>query len=873
MTNPSTPSPAPLPFTGERYVPEQTGDIELEHAHRYAVAKQLARGKRILDLACGEGYGSWQLSETAASVVGIDVSEQAVTHAKARYSRPNLLFLSASAAILPLADQSFDLVVSFETIEHLHQQEEMLSEIRRVMTADGILFISSPNRLNYSDIPGYANPFHVKELYRQEFETLLKKHFNYVSLGGQNLAFGSLISPENSSSEASAVTSLTIGKFTPLYDLALASNSVDHALPASFLERKLGDSDQALRLLDRIHKLESIIQEMQAELDKTFASRSWAITKPLRAIQALTVRLFNQPPMNRILDLIKRAGVLFSPRTIRGGIDILRSGDLWFFASRLYEILIQTPPDVGDVFARSRTIEILTTKHTLYVAYLIQEHLAAAGIGSRILEKLDEQTAATMLHIVICPNAFKRLPRHMIAFQMEQTTSRRWFTRLYINVLRSKSIAILDYSLANIDYLTQHCRIPFQKIYYFPIGHSPAFRNRFLPASPSPDAAAGYDLVFYGAINDRRRKILDALQAHFRILILSECFGPALYEQLGHATAVLNIHYYQPALLETTRIHECFALGKHVISEPASNQAEYQPRLGKLIEFVDMSDTGHAVQAIRQTLDSIRTTADQAADDQACLNNTTGWSRFYFLRMLFGLQMIDYAPFESSLSDAPGAPLPEKFEAVCLSLPETHQRRSSAWTPDGLRLEYFDGIRHPISWVGCALSYKMLAAHALKNGVNRLLVYEDDVDPLRLDAATLAAVMAYLEKIDGQWDVFSGLITDLADSAVISLCHEENTLTFVHLSKMTGMVFNIYSANALRLLTEWTFESPETTPTIDRYLEAKSNFRVVTTHPFIAGHKGELTSTLWGFRNSSYQDWIARSQRRLEEKMAAWRTA
>jgi hypothetical protein len=87
---------------------------------------------------------------------------------------------------------------------------------------------------------------------------------------------------------------------------------------------------------------------------------------------------------------------------------------------------------------------------------------------------------------------------------------------------------------------------------------------------------------------------------------------------------------------------------------------------------------------------------------------------------------------------------------------------------------------------------------------------------------------------------------------------------------MTGTVFNIYSQNALRLLADWTYVGPDETLTIDRYLEARANLRVVTAFPFVAGHKDELISTLWGFRNSSYRDWIATSQRQLGDKIAAF---
>ncbi|WP_153070309.1 class I SAM-dependent methyltransferase, partial [Escherichia coli] len=116
-----------LEFTGERFMPEVAGQIAFEHLHRYHFASRFCQGKRVLDVACGEGYGSRILSNAASSVVGVDISAEAVAHAQGKYARGSLEFVEASAASLPLPDDSFDVVVSFETIEHHDQHEEMLS--------------------------------------------------------------------------------------------------------------------------------------------------------------------------------------------------------------------------------------------------------------------------------------------------------------------------------------------------------------------------------------------------------------------------------------------------------------------------------------------------------------------------------------------------------------------------------------------------------------------------------------------------------------------------------------------------------------------------------------------------------------------------
>src|SRR5436190_4788638 len=106
-----------LEWTGERYVPEVSGNIRLEHLHRYLIARELSRDKCVLDIACGEGYGSNLLASVAANVVGVDIAQNAIDHAAVRYSRQNLQFKQGSCEAIPLPDGAVDVVVSFETIE------------------------------------------------------------------------------------------------------------------------------------------------------------------------------------------------------------------------------------------------------------------------------------------------------------------------------------------------------------------------------------------------------------------------------------------------------------------------------------------------------------------------------------------------------------------------------------------------------------------------------------------------------------------------------------------------------------------------------------------------------------------------------------
>ncbi len=194
MTDPDTP-PRPLPFTGERFTPECVREIWYEHWHRYAFALPLARARRVLDAACGEGYGSALLAGVADTVLGVDRSAEAIEHARQRYGQlPGVRFEPADVTRLDhLPDASFDLIVSLETLEHVEAQERLLDGFARLLAPTGVLLISTPDRTVYNAQGGEPNPFHVRELERAEFEHLLAGRFAHRRLFGQKLLFASAL--------------------------------------------------------------------------------------------------------------------------------------------------------------------------------------------------------------------------------------------------------------------------------------------------------------------------------------------------------------------------------------------------------------------------------------------------------------------------------------------------------------------------------------------------------------------------------------------------------------------------------------------------------------------------------------------------------
>lgn len=182
-------------FTGERLVinkevKEKYSDVLEEHVVRYELACKFARGKKVLDAACGTGYGTRMLKDAGAvEVTGVDISEESLHNAKKDYHDTNLTFSYGDVNSLPYNDKSFDLIISFETIEHINDGAVWIRESARLLEDDGIFIVSTPNRCVTN--PGiYAeeqplNPYHKYEYNIGEFIGELLKEYDIQELYGQ----------------------------------------------------------------------------------------------------------------------------------------------------------------------------------------------------------------------------------------------------------------------------------------------------------------------------------------------------------------------------------------------------------------------------------------------------------------------------------------------------------------------------------------------------------------------------------------------------------------------------------------------------------------------------------------------------------------
>jgi ubiquinone/menaquinone biosynthesis C-methylase UbiE len=298
-----------MPFTGERFTPECLREMWYEHYHRYAFARALAKGRRVADIACGEGYGAMLLAQTAGSVHGVDISAEAIAHARSRYAaQSNLSFEQGDACQLSLADASLDVITSFETIEHLEAQEQLLAGFARVLKDDGVLVISSPDKRTYSDERGYQNEFHVRELYRDEFLALLQRHFGHVRLYAQKLLFQSAIWSEQAGVERTAVLHTASRdaadvsdepRYAAMYHIAVCTKQAA-AMPRLADLDLFGDIEESVyrhyeHEIRKNMQAGAVLQQAATDLDAERAAHAQTQTA-LAAAQALLNEMQSKPP-------------------------------------------------------------------------------------------------------------------------------------------------------------------------------------------------------------------------------------------------------------------------------------------------------------------------------------------------------------------------------------------------------------------------------------------------------------------------------------------------------------------------------------------------------------------------------------------------
>lgn len=613
--------------------------------------------------------------------------------------------------------------------------------------------------------------------------------------------------------------------------------------------------NQLLNVRDaEVHALRQRLVGAEAQVQEIYASRSWRVTAGLRAAGKLA-RSWGLGTLVRRARKAAGYAVRGEWRALAGRLAAVRR-----------EAVVEQQLSIAS--GGTRHVGVMATPHTLFVAHLLAQALHKAGITVDVMTEPPAEGFGLDGYFVVCPQMFKHLPpgEKRIVFQMEQSVSPRWFTPEYLHTLEN-SLAVLDYAQANLQFLEKR-GIAYPHTFLVPVGGFAGYGTYLRHNNLQPQGVdAPCDVLFYGDANaPRRQQLLEAVGERFQLRIVGNLFGPELHRAIASARVVVNLHYYEGALLETTRIYECLSLGVPVVSETSVDQAEHTA-LDGAVRFVPVGDLPALLQALDEVLNaSPQQSAAAQFDREAVVEASQARFEFMLYRMLLARRWLDYTQFQALTSTTP-LPGPR----LALSLPETTARRAMFVSHQMPGVQVFDGVRYSPGWIGAALSYKYLAQQALAAQWPQLEVMEDDVLFLPDYVEHKAVVDAYLAQRSGQWDVFVGLIAIMHPDTRVLGVERQGGLVFITIDRMISMVHNIYAPTVLRLLAQWDerHADPETN-TIDRYLQTQSQLRVVTTLPFLVGHHEELHSSLWGIQNSQYAEIIAKAQSELEAKVRAF---
>lgn len=265
----NTTSQSYMKFTGERLIPNipELTFLYQEHIVRYIFASQFVKSKIILDAACGTGYGSSLMSERGAKkVVGVDISKEATDYCNQHYEKENLEFKIGDCTKLNLADSHFDVIASFEAIEHIKEADSFLAEIKRVLKKNGLFIVSTPNKLTYQG----TNPFHMKEYTEEEFLNLLKKYFSHVEIFYQSYPSSlAIFKPgKNDRIEEIDIPNLEIkNNDSAMYFVALCSDKLhDYRNKLYLFNNKTLLQEEYSTLKRRINKLENELKTKSLEV-------------------------------------------------------------------------------------------------------------------------------------------------------------------------------------------------------------------------------------------------------------------------------------------------------------------------------------------------------------------------------------------------------------------------------------------------------------------------------------------------------------------------------------------------------------------------------------------------------------------------------
>ena len=494
---------------------------------------------------------------------------------------------------------------------------------------------------------------------------------------------------------------------------------------------------------------------------------------------------------------------------------------------------------------------ILSTESALFYCTNIQKQLERFGVQCEILKE-EPVEYLDALYFVVCNDQWKQLPKKYIAIQVEDICTNTSFSQKYLDQLLG-AIAIFDCSTMNIQYFKSHSSYG-NRFYYVPADY------QLLDHEQTDEEM--FDVLCVGNENSPRCKAwVQEVSKYWNVCFVDPSLisDSEFVEKVMQSKIVLNLHAFDASILETSRLYEILSYGNAILISESSVDSYEEDRLKDIVTWIKPSDCCEAISKITYWLENDAVRMKQVHKNCELLKAKKNDFEYYFYRFLLAFDCISFDEFY----ECAGNYISFGGSRICLSLPEDVERRNAFLKDNQYGFELFAGLRHTRGWTGCGLSYKFIMKKAKEQGFSDILICEDDVlFPEDFDIR-FSNLMQYLDT-HNDWDVFQGVIADVGNVEIqnVEECNEE---TIVYLNHMVSMVFNYYKSHMFDRVISWDeTDANQLTNTIDRALESK-DLKVITTVPFLVGHKEDLKSTIWGFENTEYTDWICRSSEKLQK--------
>ena len=487
------------------------------------------------------------------------------------------------------------------------------------------------------------------------------------------------------------------------------------------------------------------------------------------------------------------------------------------------------------------SVKILTKPWGKFIACGMREYFRGVGISVDIVEAIDEgDVTRNVLYIVMFAFLYD-IPSGLryVVYQLEQKQQSPWFNDKYRKILNGSAF-IFDYSVQNY----QHMELPLQK------------KTAFLPI-PLHLATEEYhhfehDVLFYGSLCPRRERILSDLQDKhgIKIKIVSAAIGEVLDELIQKSRIVLNLHYYENALLETTRINEALQWGRIVVSEDPMAEDKLSRQLYRdVVVFtknLDNYDDRH-VEALAKTLKFYTNSENYRRYVQGRKETLNSLQRYCFGRFtkaLLSIQAFSPTRFYQSLNNG---------IVHYMSLDESWENRRETFLRQPhlpANLKRIAAIKATPEWLGSGISYKFAINSARLSGLDQVTICEDTVEFASTFERDYRIIREYLSTV-AKWDIFVGLITDINDSTRILDVQRYKGFEFVTIDKFPNTFCNIYKDSSFNHLMSWDeHDTNAGTNTIDKYLQ-NVNLTVITLNKKLMN----IRSTSWE-KSREYPEWF-----------------